>query len=137
MKIEKGIYIRTDWGICKVESAELYKTKDKLRIIVDKPAPSLSYQIREESIKNSNYNIIDLIGYMDLIYINKPIKVYNHRGEEHIMGFFNPLRCDGWNEDYIILNMDWLAKKEDIKNEDISFIITNEQIIKYGYKVGK
>jgi hypothetical protein len=129
MDIEKGMHIRTKHGeihkVDKVNSNAVYCNDWK----------NIFDSIHE--ITNASNNVIDLVEYMDLIYINKPIKVFNHRGEEHIIGFFNPLRCDGWSGESIILNMDWLAKKEDIKNEDINLVITNQQIIKYSFKAGE
>ena len=78
--------------------------------------------------------MIDLVEYMDLLWLEHPIKLYD---SDTTIGLFNPVRCDGFTtfEDgthCIILNLDYIV---DIKDLKIKSIITHEQIESMEYKV--
>lgn len=87
------------------------------------------------AVRDFSSNLIDLVEYMDLLYIQDKVKLY---GETHEVKFFNPVRVDGFTkfEDgthCIILNLDYFV---DIKDLKIKGIITHEQLDNIVYKVG-
>ena len=135
--MKAGEYVRNCYGrIAKIEYIEdniaycdnwlTQQYEDHIDFINLKDEEDL-----DEIIKSSP-NIIDLVEYMDLLWLEHPIKLY-----DITIGLFNPVRCDGFTtfEDgthCIILNMDYIV---DIKDLKIKGIITHEQIESMEYKV--
>lgn len=125
MKIGDYVKIHTLSGQCRI--AKLEKIDDIC--ITDKGA------VEKNNIIQSSPNIIDLVEYMDLLYIQDKVKLY---GKNHEVRFFNPVRVDGFTEfedgtHCIILNLDYFV---DIKDLKIKGIITHEQLENIVYKVG-
>lgn len=124
-------YVKTKYGISKIISNP---NTNKFNIDIFKKDGITLRCIRQKDIIKSSPKIIDLVEYMDLIWVKNPIKLYG-KGIE--VSLFNPVRCDGFTtfEDgthCIILNLDYII---DIKDLKIKGIITHEQIESMEYKV--
>lgn len=123
-----GDYVRTETGeIGKIT----YFEGNMVRVDCDK---FITYKSNHNEITKISPNIIDLVEYMDLLWLEHPIKLYD---SDTTIGLFNPVRCDGFTtfEDgthCIILNLDYIV---DIKDLKIKGIITHEQIESMEYKV--
>lgn len=128
-----GEYCRTDKG--KIGKIVHFEPRDKYpysydRVILD----TEGYKRTTRNIIKCSEEMIDLVEYMDLLWLEHPIKLYD---SDTTIGLFNPVRCDGFTtfEDgthCIILNLDYIV---DIKNLKIKGIITHEQIESMEYKV--
>lgn len=126
-----GDYVRTNDGyINKIKKVNQWNVLVDARDLFGE-----EINIANNEIVKSSPNIIDLVEYMDLLWLEHPIKLYD---SDTTIGLFNPVRCDGFTtfEDgthCIILNLDYIV---DIKNLKIKGIITHEQIESMEYKVG-
>ena len=122
-----GDYVRTRDGI-------ISKIEDNFNTTMCIGTDRGEYHYEYFDIIKSSPNIIDLVEYMDLLWLEHPIKLYD---SDTTIGLFNPVRCDGFTtfEDgthCIILNLDYIV---DIKDLKIKGIITHEQIESMEYKV--
>lgn len=129
-----GDYVRTEDGtITRIKM--FYEKKWKEPELIYARFLCEDYEIYEYPRQaKSSPNIIDLVEYMDLLWLEHPIKLYD---SDTTIGLFNPVRCDGFTtfEDgthCIILNLDYIV---DIKDLKIKGIITHEQIESMEYKV--
>ena len=145
MKI--GDYVRTKYGIDKIQvikenfmDADSNFIATTATISGDKVGNASNGEVNGFTTDSSFFiksssNIIELIEYMDLLWLKHPIKLY---GSDTMIGLFNPVRCDGFTtfEDgthCIILNLDYIV---DIKDLKIKSILTHEQYEKLKYEVG-
>lgn len=83
----------------------------------------------------ASFDIKDLIVYMDLLIINKPIKLYDI---DKVVKLCNPIRCDGFTKfndgtHCIILDLDCIVDLKDLK---IDGILTYEQFENNYLKIG-
>ena len=88
----------------------------------------------EFNLNKSSPQIIDLIEYMDMLYLKKPIKIY---GTNKTVKLFNPVRCDGFTAyddgtHCIILDLDHIV---DVNDLEIEAVITHEQMEAMQYRV--
>ena len=133
MKVEIGEYLRLNNGYIYQWESNDYECiyEEDGQLVYGNGANE--YEWESDIIKHS-FNIIDLVEYMDLLWLEHPIKLYD---SDTTIGLFNPVRCDGFTtfEDgthCIILNLDYIV---DIKDLKIKGIITHEQIESMEYKV--
>ena len=135
-----GDYVRTKRGqIHKITDLKGYYENNKLiedrqYVHIDNHFSGWDLGQFKELIIKSSPNIIDLVEYMDLLWLEHPIKLYD---SDTTIGLFNPVRCDGFTEfedgtHCIILNLDYIV---DIKDLKIKGIITHEQIESMEYKI--
>lgn len=136
-EIKDGEYVRTKLGtIAKIEDVEF---DIKFRIDTGKPIYRNwkedfggSYLLNEEIIKHSP-NIMELIEYGDLIKF-KTVKVTDMiDGKEREFNFLDAKFCDGWTDNKMIYDMDYLIDKD--QSSQIEWVLTREQISNNLYKV--
>lgn len=140
MKLETGMYIRTDEGIRKIlnEYEEGYRLDRSLHYLYPEGHDLYKEDLEDAEDKfvtNASFNIIDLIEHMDLLVIENKVK--DIEGKKKY--FFNPVRCDGFaifenNKRCMIINMDYIVPVENIK---IYKVLTHEQFERKAYKVDK
>ena len=137
MKLEEGMYVRTEKGIAKilgrVNEPDNYYFK---MLITDKylKIHDDTEYIHDLDIIKSSKNIIVLIEYMDLLIVEEPIKLYD---KNETIRLFNPVRCDGFTEfedgtHCIILNLDYIVNVNDLK---IKGVLTHEQFENNYYRI--
>jgi hypothetical protein len=124
MKLEEGIYVRTEEGkIFKTDGDKLYLSNDKkifYRLLTRIPHESVSYKV----IKTSN-NIIDLIEVGDYVNGEKVWEVIR----KDMYHFGNGIILKDEKDQDIYSNFRY-SKFEDIKS-----IVTKEQFESMQYKV--
>ena len=134
MKIKKGMYVRYTRGMVNEyvapRIAKIVDCSDDELVKIDNGQVIL----RSDIIDKPSFNLIDLIEYMDLLEIEKSIKLY---GENKTVALFNPVRCDGFTEfedgtHCIILNLDYLVDVKDLK---IKSVLTKEQFDSMKYVI--
>ena len=132
-----GDYVRTKKGIAKIidkldnerfSYPGAWVTDTYLEIYDD------TKYIYDEGIIKSSPQIIDLIEYMDMLYLKKPIKIY---GTNKTVKLFNPVRCDGFTTyddgtHCIILDLDHIV---DVNDLEIEAVVTHEQMEAMQYRV--
>lgn len=92
-----------------------------------------SHHIYEDLIINHSQNLIDLIEYGDLVKF-KTVKVTDMRdGKEREFNFIDAKFCDGWTDNKMIYDMDYLIDKN--QSSQIEWVLTREQISNNRYKV--
>lgn len=129
-----GEYFRTPWGdIGKITNIPKHDKYQDDGFYLNSKFVMCGREAMKEL--KSTPNIIELVEYMDLLYIQDKVKLY---GENHEVRFFNPVRVDGFTEfedgtRCIILNLDYFVDVKDLK---IKGIITHEQLDNIVYKVG-
>lgn len=131
-EIKVGEYIRTkNKGICKIDHINEKATVNKYWVNPDYDGWCTSVKTTE-IVKHSK-NIIDLIEYGDLIKF-KTVKVTDMRdGKEREFNFVDAKFCDGWTDNKIIYDMDYLIDKD--QTSQIEWVLTREQILANCYKV--
>lgn len=144
MEIEVGEYIKTKTGfIGKVISKHggygLHYELDVKKEIQDNFMNGI---VHEDNIAKHSKNIIDLIEYRDLIKFKNPIKVSTIKNDkEKEIKFLDAYFCDGFmdyegNKDtFMLYNLDYVINTKNIKNEDIDYILTHEQIVQNCYRL--
>ena len=118
--MENGDYVRTKYGIAKIEEIKPDKKHNTIWYTVDK-AQYHCFLTREQEIIKSSPNIIDLIEAGD--YVN----------EERVFGF-GKFKYDDGTEEITSLTLD---KTISCLPEDIKSIVTREQFESMEYKVEK
>ena len=124
MKLEVGMYVRTDRGnIFKVENAveidvdgTWFKSKVKENSVI-KDLPRFMYDEEDEIINKASHNIIDLIEVGDYVNGHKVTNLWKDEGK--IIGVAVNARAIGYNV------------------EEIKSIVTKEQFESISYKVGE
>ena len=132
MKLEEGMYVRTDEGIAKVIEKRKNPYGEETIFIIDKPFMyhltdflrtaedmiDVNFEEDTKQIKGASHNIIDLIEVGDYVNGKEVEDVINNT----INLFEQPvLRID---DDYYLIA------------EDIKSIVTKEQFSQMEYKVG-
>lgn len=144
MEIEVGDFVRTkNQGIKRIDTIFENKTVNKYGYEVgsDWDGKWYSYIKTTDIVKHSK-QLIDLIEYRDLIKFKNPIKVSTIKSDkEKEMRFLDAQFCDGFteyqgNEDtFIVYDVEYVINTKDIKNEDIDYILTHEQINQNCYRL--
>ena len=120
MKLEKGMYVRTKWGIAKIIDFEAHNFLIKLdKKIMYENLPEYYDYTTIGNILKASHNIIDLIEVGDVITTN------NLCGEVTKIDIEN--------------NKIWIAccDYETCRIEDVKSIVTKEQFESMSYKVGE
>lgn len=101
------------------------------------------YELSKLEFKNlvvkHSYDLIDLIEYGDLVKFKglcstKGIDVTDMRTNEKIkLVFPNAEFCDGWTDNCMIYDLDYLIEKD--QSNKIDWVLTHEQIKDNCYKV--
>lgn len=131
-----GDYVRTDKGnISKIKwiSQQVINSKETKAGTFHLENGEIVHMYYGDAIK-SNPQIIDLIEYMDMLYLKKPIKIY---GTNKTVKLFNPVRCDGFTKyddgtHCIILDLDHVV---DVNDLEIEAVVTHEQMEAMQYRV--
>lgn len=113
MKLEVGMYVKTEYGISKIEKIKEDQIHKTIWCTVDK-AQYHSFLVRKQEILKASHNIIDLIEVGD--YVNGLLVQSNDYNFDKPIKIFSYLRFG----------------KEDIKS-----IVTKEQFESCMYKVGE
>lgn len=138
MKLEVGMYVRTDEGIAKVINKRKNPYGEETIFIIDKPFMyhftdflrtaedmiDVNFEEDTSQIKGASHNIIDLIEVGD--YVN------GFRVDE--IGEYHSIRTDKV-ETYAKVNCSALLNC--FYEEDIKSIVTKEQFKSVSYKVGE
>ena len=112
MKLEVGMYVRTDNGII----GKIYEQIGDMFTYKDSNRNYITYGLSHNEILKSSYNIIDLIERFDLVNGHLVIcKMYENEKDIPTI-----VKCVG----------DYYFKEEDIKS-----IVTKEQMEQMAYKV--
>lgn len=122
MKIEVGMYVRTDSGITKVIWKDRYGFK----------CDNDNYYMYESPciLKEPSFNIIDLIEIGDYVNGYKIVEVNNNLNKHE--GICNSLDTNLW---YIDENEEF--KELVLFENEIKSIVTKEQFESVSYKVGE
>ena len=139
-EIEVGEYIRTKDGIID-KIVDIRDTYSERKLIAFEKSNSLKSDIGLKAmvVKHSP-NLIDLIEYGDLVKFKgwgsgKGIHVTDMRTNEKIYLVFPDAEfCDGWSDDCMIYDLDYLVEKD--QSNKIDWVLTHEQIKQNYYKVG-
>lgn len=117
MKLETGMYIRTDEGIRKIlnEYEEGYELDRSLHYLYPEGHDLYKEDLEdeEEIVTKASFDIIDLIEEGDYV---------------------NGAKVNRIKKDYIVINEIWTGR-EYLSNEDIKSIVTKEQFKQMEYKV--
>lgn len=132
MEIEVGEFVRTDKGI-------IYQYNKTIKKDIQLQDFLLCNNGR--IVKHSK-QLIDLIGYRDLIKFKNTIKVSTIKDDkEREMRFLDAQFCDGFTEyqgnkdTFIVYDVEYVINTKNIKNEDIDYILTHEQFEKNCYRL--
>ena len=133
MKLEVGMYVRTDEGIAKVIKKRKNPYGEETIFIIDKPFMyhltdflrtaedmiDINFEEDTEQIKGASHNIIELLQVGDVITTN------------NLCGEITKIDIED--------NKIWIAccDYETCRSEDILSIVTKEQFESMSYKVGE
>lgn len=131
----------------EIEVGEWVRNKNGVIIKVDWVGHAIVTDVKDITIPKNDIvkhskNLIDLIEYRDLIKFKNSIKVSTIKDDkEKEIKFLDAYFCDGFmdyegNEDtFILYNLDYVINTKNIKNEDIDYLLTYEQIVQHCYRL--
>ena len=137
-EIETGEYVRTEEGYIGKFIGYVPYTLNYLKIDLGRGIINYIYTRDVFQLKHS-HNLIDLIEYGDLVKFKgwgsvKGIDVTDMRTNEKINLVFPDAEfCDGWTDNCMIYDLDYLVEKD--QSNKIDWILTHEQIENSYYKV--
>lgn len=128
MKLEVGMYVRTEYGIAKIK----YKTDEYLdcdnTIMKSFGENYFMWDIQRLNILKASHNIIDLIEEKDVIK-------FEYDGTEYICDVY-AFRLNK-NDLAVCCEGDIIHIKEDNARFELKSIVTKEQFESMSYKVGE
>ena len=118
MKLEVGMYVRTDNGII----GKIYEKIGDMFTYKDSNRDYITYDLLHSEITKASYNIIDILEEGDIISFYEDIDNYK---KQYVIGIPDLITLD--------------EIKDKITNDDIRLvsILTKEQMEQRAYKVGE
>lgn len=129
MKLEVGMYVRTDNGII----GKIYEKIGDMFTYKDNNRDYITYDLLHSEITKASYNIIDILevgDYANGYYVSKIWE------KDEITHYVNetPIKR---KEREIVIQAPSYGRIEILKNKNIKSVITHEQMEQMAYKVGE
>ena len=129
MKLEVGMYVRTDNGII----GKIYEKIGDMFTYKDNNRNYITYDLSHSEIIKASYNIIDILEVGDVLYLLD--KEYDEKYKAEVILDDNDAKSIVNYEQCDLLNLEYeLIVEEHIK---VLQILTKEQMEQMAYKVGE